>query len=124
MSLQLSLTNNWYFQEQFLCPLPVLLRVLTSVPKFDQEVTVVTCVPEVTGLNSDQNRYYTTVYWDFSQSHHINTGTVATLGQYKALSNSSLSNFRFSPCIIIVNHFYCPTNAFNYRNLEVKIYVV
>ena len=34
------------------------------------------------------------------------------------------SNFRFSPCIIIVNHFYCPTNAFNYTNLEVKIYVV
>jgi hypothetical protein len=23
-----------------------------------------------------------------------------------------------------VNHFYCPTNALNYTNLEVKIYVV
>ena len=35
-------------------------------------------------------------------------------------------NFRFSPCIIIiiVHHFYCPTNALNYTNLEVKIYVV
>jgi hypothetical protein len=27
-------------------------------------------------------------------------------------------NFRFSPCIIIVNHFYCPTNALNYTNLR------
>ena len=34
------------------------------------------------------------------------------------------SNFRFSLCIIIVNQFYCPTNALNYTNLEVKIYVV
>ena len=33
-------------------------------------------------------------------------------------------NFRFSLCIIIVNHFYCLTNALNYTNLEVKIYVV
>ena len=28
-------------------------------------------------------------------------------------------NFRFSPCIIIVNHFYCPTNALNYTKLRV-----
>ena len=34
------------------------------------------------------------------------------------------SNFRFSPCIILVNHFYCPTNALSYTNFEVKIYVV
>ena len=27
-------------------------------------------------------------------------------------------NFRFSPCIIIVNHFYCPTNALNYTKLR------
>ena len=33
-------------------------------------------------------------------------------------------NFRFSPCIIIVSHFYCSTNALNIQNLEVKIYVV
>jgi len=30
------------------------------------------------------------------------------------------SSFRFSPCIIIVSHFYCPTNALNYTNLEVR----
>jgi hypothetical protein len=28
-------------------------------------------------------------------------------------------NFRFSPCIIIVSHFYCPTNALNYTKLRV-----
>ena len=28
-------------------------------------------------------------------------------------------NFRFSPCIIIVNHFYCPTNALSYTKLRV-----
>ena len=33
-------------------------------------------------------------------------------------------NFRISPYIIIINQFYCPTNALNYTNLEVKIYVV
>jgi len=38
--------------------------------------------------------------------------------------NTMTDNFRFSPCIIIVNHFYCPTNVLNYTNLEVKIYVV
>ena len=27
------------------------------------------------------------------------------------------SNFRFSLCIIIVSHFYCPTNALNYTKL-------
>ena len=27
-------------------------------------------------------------------------------------------NFRFSPCIIIVNHFYCPTKALNYTKLR------
>jgi len=27
-------------------------------------------------------------------------------------------NFKFSPCIIIVNHFYYPTNALNYTNLR------
>ena len=27
-------------------------------------------------------------------------------------------NFRFSPCIIIVNHFYYPTNALNYTKLR------
>jgi hypothetical protein len=27
-------------------------------------------------------------------------------------------NFRFSLCIIIVNHFYCPTNAINYTKLR------
>lgn len=53
---------------------------------------VVTCIPVVNGSNTDRNSYCTTVSWDFSQSHHINTGTVATLGQYKALSNSLLSN--------------------------------
>jgi len=26
--------------------------------------------------------------------------------------------------IIVFNHFYCPINALNYTNLEVKIYVV
>ena len=26
---------------------------------------------------------------------------------------SAILNFRFSPCIIIVSHFYCPTNALN-----------
>ena len=30
----------------------------------------------------------------------------------------SIFNFRFSPCIIIVNHFYCPTNALNYTKLR------
>jgi hypothetical protein len=33
-------------------------------------------------------------------------------------------NFMFSQCVIIVNHFYCPTNALNYTNIEVNIYVV
>jgi len=28
------------------------------------------------------------------------------------------TNYRFSPCIIIVNHFYCPTNALNYTKLR------
>jgi hypothetical protein len=28
-------------------------------------------------------------------------------------------NFRFSPCIIIVNHFYCPTNELNYTKRRV-----
>jgi len=28
-------------------------------------------------------------------------------------------NFRFSPCIITVNHFYYPTNALNYIKLIV-----
>ena len=27
-------------------------------------------------------------------------------------------NFRFSPCIIRVNHFYCLTNALNYTKLR------
>jgi len=29
-------------------------------------------------------------------------------------------NFRFSPCILTVNHFYCPTNALNYIKLRDK----
>jgi hypothetical protein len=37
---------------------------------------------------------------------------------------SMFSFFRFSPCIIIVNHFYYPTNALIIQNLEIKIYVV
>ena len=35
-----------------------------------------------------------------------------------------LMNFRFSPCIIIVNHFYYPTNVLIVQNVEVKIYIV
>ena len=27
-------------------------------------------------------------------------------------------NFKFSPCVIIVNHFYYPTNALNYTKLR------
>ena len=27
------------------------------------------------------------------------------------------ADFRFSPCIIVVNHFYFPTNALNYTKL-------
>jgi len=30
-----------------------------------------------------------------------------------------LYNFRFSPCIVIVNHFYWPTNTLNYTKLRV-----
>ena len=33
-------------------------------------------------------------------------------------SDNCHSNFRFSPCIIIVNHFYYPTNALNYTKLR------
>jgi hypothetical protein len=33
-------------------------------------------------------------------------------------TNSISSNFRFSPCIIIINHFYYPTNALNYTKLR------
>jgi len=29
-----------------------------------------------------------------------------------------ISNFRFSPCILTVSHFYYPTNALNYLNLR------
>ena len=43
---------------------------------------------------------------------------------YLECSIACCFNLRFSPCIIIVNHFYCLTNALNYTNLEVKIYVV
>ena len=45
---------------------------------------------------------------------------------YRAYEGQTVKriNFGFPPCIIIVNHFYCPTNALNYTNLEVKIYVV
>jgi len=28
-------------------------------------------------------------------------------------------NFRFSPCVITVNHFCCPTNAVKYTKLRV-----
>jgi hypothetical protein len=35
------------------------------------------------------------------------------------LRNVKNTNFRFSPCIIIVNHFYYPTNAHNYTKLRV-----
>jgi len=41
----------------------------------------------------------------------------------KRILASILGNFRFSPCIIIVNHFYCPINTIIQTN-EVKIYVV
>ena len=33
--------------------------------------------------------------------------------------NMNAINFRYSPCIIIVNHFYYPTNALNYTKLRV-----
>ena len=33
-------------------------------------------------------------------------------------NNMEMMNFRFSPCIIIVNNFYCPTNALNYTKLR------
>ena len=42
-------------------------------------------------------------FW-FTQRHHRHIPTV---------------NFRFTPCIIIVNHFYYPTNALNYTKLRV-----
>ena len=62
------------------------------------------------------------------QWHRIWTSAVLTLPSYglqMALQkfslivhilnlSSNLINFRFSPYIIIVNHFYCPTNALNY----------
>jgi hypothetical protein len=37
-----------------------------------------------------------------------------------AVQTSERGNFRFSPCIIIVSYFYCPTNALSYRYLEIK----
>jgi len=33
------------------------------------------------------------------------------------IHNKNTINFRFSPFIIIVNHFYCPTNALKYIKL-------
>ena len=32
--------------------------------------------------------------------------------------NGKEINFRFLPCIIIVHHFYCPTNALNYTKFR------
>ena len=40
---------------------------------------------------------------------------------YRNFWNSNVHccfHFRFSPCIIIISHFYCPTNALNYTTLR------
>jgi len=34
------------------------------------------------------------------------------------LNKQDLINFRFSPCIFKVNHFYWPTNALNFIKLK------
>ena len=57
---------------------------------------------------------------------NIKHGVFLTECEYSSLSydidNRQIifisTNFRFSPCIIIVNHFYCPTNALNYTKLR------
>ena len=56
---------------------------------------------------------------------HVSATVVATLSEqqykgwiYRDTKNFCNNNFRFSPCIIIVNHVYCPTNALNYIKLR------
>jgi hypothetical protein len=46
----------------------------------------------------------------------INVSVVCWI--FVKFGKQNIINFRFSPCIIIVNHFYYPTNALNYTKLR------
>ena len=42
------------------------------------------------------------------------------VGSQKYLWTSYEINFRFSPCILTINHFYYPTNALNYTSIKLR----
>jgi len=90
------------------------------------------------------DKYLQTTYnktWLFSQQNFLSVLLLSSSNSYKfhlfslghhhiiAVEGSEIFTEVYLYChrrcnLVWFNHFYCPTNALNYTNLEVKIYIV
>jgi hypothetical protein len=69
-----------YYHEKVSWSTASNILYLATVPGFDQAVTIVTCIREVTGLSIDRDTYFSKFIVDFHQSLFANTDKVLKPG--------------------------------------------